>query len=538
MEINVNNPYSKQNKENKNWLHLKGSELDSDLAILCDVVIVGTGAGGAVTAEILAAAGLNVVMVEEGPLRHSEHFKMQEKIAYADLYQEGASRKTLDKAINIMQGRSVGGSTTVNWTSSFRTPTQTLEYWQKEHNVVGLTEQSMAPWFAKMEQRLNIKPWTVQANNNNQKLQDGLSKLGWSSKVISRNVNGCANLGYCGMGCPINAKQSMLVSTIPSALNNGATLISRARVEKIDVINGKATGVSIQFLDSTGQLRNGLKGKVHGRHVVLSAGAIGTPAILLRSKIPDPYNLIGKRTFIHPVNLTAAIFDEKIEAFSGAPQSIYSDQFQWPADGTTGFKLEVPPMHPLLTSILMNGFGEKHASLMKQFPNLQSILALLRDGFDEENQGGEIKLDENDSPVLDYKITDNLWATFKKSYAVMMEIQFAAGAKKVMPLHRDAELVDSWKDAKKMLQDLPMKALRANLFTAHLMGGCSFGEDPKHAVVNSNLESHQLENLSVIDGSIFPTSLGVNPQLSIYAFSAKAATALVTKLKGGLTLTL
>ncbi len=533
MEMNVNNPYSKKNQKNSHWSIINGEQQQSNLSMLCDVVVIGTGAGGGVTAEILSAAGLQVVMIEEGPLKHSDDFKMKEKFAYADLYQEGASRKTADKAINIMQGRAVGGSTTVNWTSSFRTPTQTLKHWQKEHSVKGITEQTMAPWFDKMEQRLNIKPWQTQPNANNQKMRDGLNKLGWSSKVISRNVDGCANLGYCGMGCPINAKQSMLVSTIPAALNQGASLLTRTRVDKIITLEGKATGVSVQFLDKNGQARSGKTGTVHGRYVVLAAGAIGSPAILLRSEIDDPYHLIGKRTFIHPVNLTAAIFDQRIEASSGAPQSIYSDHFQWPEDGSMGFKLEVPPMHPLLTSIMMNGFGDSHAKLMRQFPHMQAILALLRDGFDEESRGGEVTLDNNNYPVLDYQISTKTWATFKKSYAAMMEIQFAAGATKVMPLHRDAGLVSSFPEAIKQLDTLPMKALRANLFTAHLMGGCSFGEDPKQSVVNSNLEFHHLNNLSVIDGSIFPTSLGVNPQLSIYAISAKAATAIADKLAAG-----
>jgi len=529
----VNNPYSKSNQENKNWTLIDGSKQQTDLSILCDVIVIGTGAGGGVTAEILAKSGLNVVMIEEGPLKHSDDFKMQEKFAYADLYQESASRKTADKAINIMQGRAVGGSTTVNWTSSFRTPSQTMQHWQKEHAVKDINQSTMTPWFEKMEQRLNIKPWEVAANKNNQKLSDGLSKLGWSSKVIARNVKGCANLGYCGMGCPINAKQSMLVTTIPSALNHGASLISRARVEKLITLKDKVTGVSLQFLDNNGQLRSSVAGSVYGRHIVLAAGAIGSPAILLRSNVPDPHNLIGKRTFIHPVNLSAAIFDETIAASSGAPQSIYSDQFQWPQNGGMGFKLEVPPMHPMLTSILMNGFADKHFEVMKQFPHMQSILALLRDGFDEDSQGGEVKLDSNNYPVLDYPISETLWQTFKKSYAVMMEIQFAAGAKKVIPLHRDADFVSSWKDAKKLLQSLPMKSLRAKLFTAHLMGGCAFGEDQKSSVVSSELAFHHLRNLSVIDGSIFPTSLGVNPQLSIYAMSAKVATRLAQELHGG-----
>ncbi len=530
MKNKFSNPYHSNQPDKQHWDIVNGSEQQDDFALLCDVVIVGTGAGGGVTAEILSAAGLQVVLIEEGPLRHSEHFKMQEKFAYADLYQEAASRKTEDKAINIMQGRTVGGSTTVNWTSSFRTPVQTLEHWEKHHTVKGTSEESMAPWFKQMEDRLSIKPWAMTPNKNNQMMSDGLKKLGWSSTVIARNVKGCANLGYCGMGCPINAKQSMLVTTIPAALNNGTTLLNRTRVEKLITMKDKVTGVALQFMDENGQVRKGKTGTVHGRHIVLAAGAIGTPAVLLRSKVPDPHGVIGKRTFIHPVNLTAAIFDKKIIASSGAPQSIYSDQFQWPEDDSMGFKLEVPPMHPVLTSIMMNGFGEKHSQTMKQFSHMQAILALVRDGFDEQSVGGEVKLDANNFPVLDYKISDKVWQTFKKSYAVMMEIQFAAGAKKVIPLHRDGDFVSTWKEAKKLVDTLPMKELRANLFTAHLMGGCAFGTDPSISVVNNDQQFHHLENLSVIDGSIFPTSLGVNPQLSIYGMSARAATRLSKKL--------
>ncbi len=523
------NPYAESELSSNNWDLINGETVEKDLSLSTDVIIVGTGAGGGITAEILSKAGLKVIMIEEGPLRHSDQFKMMEKFAYPDLYQEAAARKTADKAINIMQGRTVGGSTTVNWTSSFRTPEQTLAHWQKEHGVKGITEQSMKPWFEWAEKRLNIHPWQMPPNKNNQILKDGMEKLGYHAKVISRNVKGCANLGYCGMGCPINAKQSMLVSTIPTALNNGATLLSRTRVNQLIFDTEKVTGVAIQFMDSQGQLRQ-RKGLIHAKHVVLSAGAIGTPAILMRSKIPDPYQLIGKRTFIHPVNLTAAIYNEKIEAASGAPQSIYSDTFQWPSDNSIGFKLEVPPMHPLLTATMMNGFGEEHANMMQNFSHFQSILALLRDGFHEQSTGGEVKLDNNLYPVLDYPISQYLWDGIKKSYAVMMEVQFATGAQQVIPLHQDAQLVKNWYAAKKLLQTLPMKPLRAKLFTAHLMGGCPLGSSEKMSVVNNSLQHHQLEGLSIIDGSVFPTSLGVNPQLSIYGMSARAATLLSESL--------
>jgi len=199
----------------------------------CDVVIVGTGAGGGTAAEILTAAGLDVVLIEEGPLRSSRDFRLGERDAYRDLYQEGAGRTTSDGSMTILQGRSVGGSTTVNWTSSFRTPPQTLRHWADVHGVKGMSEAELAPWFARMEERLGIQPWQVDPNPNNHVLKQGCEKLGWSWSPIPRNVTGCWNLGYCGMGCPVNAKQSMLVTTIPAALAAGARLYARARAEKV-----------------------------------------------------------------------------------------------------------------------------------------------------------------------------------------------------------------------------------------------------------------------------------------------------------------
>ena len=191
-----------------------------------DVVIIGSGAGGGIAAELLAKAGLQVLLLEEGAYYDRDDFVMEERWAYPQLYQEAAGRKTRDQAIGILQGRTVGGSTTVNWTTSIRTPQPTLSYWQTEFGLDFSGDNTLSPYFALAEQRLNIHRWPVPPNANNAKLQHGCERLGWEYTVIDRNVNGCANLGYCGMGCPINAKQSMLVTTIPSALAKGATLIS------------------------------------------------------------------------------------------------------------------------------------------------------------------------------------------------------------------------------------------------------------------------------------------------------------------------
>ena len=501
-----------------------------------DVVIIGSGAGGGITSEILSRAGLKVLIVEEGPLKTAQDFKMQEKIAYADLYQENAGRQTLDKGIQILQGRSVGGSTTVNWTSSFRTPEQTLKFWDTEFSVKGLQRNELSPWFDWVEKRLHIAKWQVPPNRNNQLLADGLDSLGWKHAIIPRNVKGCANLGYCGMGCPINAKQSMLVSTIPGALENGAQLIHRARAESLIIENNQVKGVWLSSMNSHGQIKKKNVSKVLAKRIVLSAGAIGSPSILLRSHAPDPYARLGARTFLHPVSVTVAKMPEKVEAFSGAPQSVYSDQFLWRdgVSGELGYKLEVPPMHPALSSTLMLRHAKAHTQLMKDLPFYQANLSLVRDGFNSDSQGGQVSLDENGYPQLDYKITDAVWRALRESMLKMTELQFAVGAEKTLALHLDAIQQTSWRSAQVEIKQLPADRLRWQTLSAHLMGGCGMGQDEKNSVVNSLGEHHQLENLMVIDGSLFPTSLGVNPQLTIYSIAAKLASQLAINMNAKL----
>ena len=177
------------------WRVIDAAALERESILEADVLVVGSGAGGGVTAEILALAGLSVVIVEEGPLRGSDDFRMREREAYPQLYQESAGRQTRDKAITILQGRCVGGSTTVNWTSSFRTPPRTLAHWSGAHGLARCSEGELAPWFARMEDRLSIAPWPVPPNENNDILRRGCEKLGIPAAAIRRNVKGCWNLG-------------------------------------------------------------------------------------------------------------------------------------------------------------------------------------------------------------------------------------------------------------------------------------------------------------------------------------------------------
>jgi choline dehydrogenase-like flavoprotein len=514
------------------WDVVDASRLAADLAIEADVAIVGSGAGGGVAAETLALAGLKVVVLEEGPLRSSTDFRMREAEAYPELYQESAARKTADKAINILQGRCVGGGTTVNWTSSFRTPPATLAYWTRTLGIPGLEGDALAPWFAKMEARLGIAPWEIAPNANNATLARGAAKLGISSGTIRRNVRACWNLGYCGMGCPTNAKQSMLITTLPAALARGAKLVTRVRAERLVVAGDRIDRLDAVALDAGGTTPTARRVTVRARAYVAAGGAIGTPALLMRSNLPDPDGLVGTRTFLHPTVVSAALMPDRVDGYAGAPQTIYSDHFldTLPPGGPAGFKLEAPPVHPVLAAITLPGHGDQHARWMAQLPRMQVLIALVRDGFHPDSAGGAVRLRDDGTPILDYPLTPYLFDAFRRAFAAMADLQFAAGAHTVMPVHGRGEAFTGRAAASRAIAGFTLAPLVTPVVSAHVMGGCPIGPDPRRAVVDLAGRHHHLANLHVIDGSLFPTSLGANPQLSIYALAAKLADGLAGTL--------
>lgn len=522
----------------RGWKVLGGALGPAPEKMVCDVAIVGSGAGAGITAELLSRAGLQVVMIEEGPLKSSSDFRQKESDAYPQLYQESAARKTEDKAINILQGRCVGGSTTVNWTSSFRTPAPTLQFWQDRFGLADYSVEALAPYFAQAEQRLNILPWLTAPNENNDLLRRGAARLGIPAAAISRNVKGCWNLGSCGLGCPTNAKQSMLVTTIPAALDRGAQLLTEMRVERFELANGKVTALYCRPVMPNGAPVPGgstqTATKIIAKHYVLAGGAINSPAVLLRSNAPDPHGLLGTRTFLHPVVMSSGVFAQKVEAWSGAPQTIYTDHFldTQAIDGPMGYKLEAPPLHPIIFASTVPGFGQSQQALLESFPHNHTLLALMRDGFHDQSRGGKVKLRGDGSAVLDYPLTDYVMDGARRALLSMMEIQFAAGARQVLPLHEMARPYTSWGEARDAVNALPMKPLLTKVVSAHVMGGCGLGGEEKRGVTRPDGVHWQLDNLSIHDGSIFPTSIGANPQLSIYGSVNRLAQGLVKRLTG------
>ena len=500
---------------------IRDGRTEPNLAMECDYVVVGSGAGGSMAASVLAESGARVVVVEEGGHFTRRDFNMQESWAYPALYQDGGNRATDDLSILILQGRGVGGGTTVNWTSSFRIPDATVDLWTRKHGLLGVDNATLAPHYDAIEKRLSIHPGDPNdVNANNRKLFEGATRLGWKPELIQRAVKNCARLGYCGMGCPIDAKQSALVTYIPDALAAGATVLTRLRARLVETDRGRARAVVCDVLDDEGHHPTGRRFVVHGRKgVVLAGGAINTPTLLSRTKLSN--HPLGRRTFLHPTIPLLAFFDEPIEAFYGAPQSVACRHFANRGD-RVGYFFETAPVHPLLAAVAFPGFGATHRQTTARLAHAQATIALLIDGH-HDDVGGRVTAERDGRIHIDYPLHPSLIEAGIDAIKNMARVQLAAGAKEISTLHEDPITIRSEAD----LAQIDQAAFGPNqhtLFSAHQMGGCAMGEDPETSVVNSQGRHHQLENLWIVDGSIFPTSLGVNPQVAIYAHARRIAT--------------
>ncbi len=480
-----------------------------------DFVIVGSGAGGGLSAFLLSQYGHKVLLLEHGPFVKTADLSQDEAKAYPLLYQEAAARKTSDGAITILQGRSLGGSTTVNWTSSFRTPRTTLKFWQDEFGLKDLREDSLAPYFEVCEKLLNIKPWDISPNENNEVLARGLKRAGLKAELISRNVLDCQNLGLCGLGCPTGAKQSSLQALLRKAPN--VTIVTDAFAHSFSLSEKK----KVKELTLYPRGKKSGQWRIPIKELIVSGGAINSAALLLRSKSPDPYKNLGKRTFLHPVVLTGAHFKESIDPYYGAPQVIYSDAFMSEDPRELGFKIEVPPIHPLLLASVLPFGSDQHRELMSLISKTNAMIALQRDGFHPESQGGEVRVDGQGRVHLDYDTSEYMQRGFRKALKVMGRLQFAAGAKEVLAIHRHAKKCQNLSDFEKEVENLSMQAHDLTVVSAHVMGGCAMSLKPEDGVVREDGSHHHLENLSVFDGSLFPTSIGTNPMLSVYALVHK-----------------
>ncbi|HEX6244701.1 MAG TPA: GMC family oxidoreductase N-terminal domain-containing protein, partial [Polyangiales bacterium] len=382
----------------------------------------------------------------------------------------------------------------------------------------------LVPHWERIERELNVTKMTLeQTNRNNRVTYDGLKQLGWHADFLKRNVKNCGHTGYCGMGCAIDAKQSMLVTKIPEAVRAGADVYANAWVQRITRDGRKCTSVIAKLKDPQFDKLNGITLTVEAKLVVLAGGAINTPAILLRSGI-DANQRTGKRTFFHPTVAVVGLHNELIEPFVGSPQYVHSEQFVERGADKMGMLIEGGPLFPMSIGGVSPAVGKEKQAQMELLPHMSLTLALLHDGFDTstKDEGGTVSLKPNGQPRVDYVWSERFKEGLRTGAKALSRIQFAGGARQVITQH--PLYLNSPDDIDRALDGAGYEPNQMAVASAHVMGGCTMGVNERTSIVDSrSMRHHGFDNVFVIDGSVYPTSLTVNPQLSIYGLASWAS---------------
>ena len=483
-----------------------------------DVCIVGSGCGGGASAKILAEAGKKVILLEEGGHYTSKDFDSTEQTAYKNLYQQRAGQATDDLSVTVLQGRCVGGSSTVNWTTSLRTPEFVLEAWKRDHGLLGYSSKELEPYFEKVERYLNIHEEPFENHNpNNRIILDGAKKLGYRSTVVGRNTDNCVKAGACGLGCPFDAKKTVAITYIPDAVRAGATVFANFRANRIEV-RGKTKQVSGVVFDQQTQ-KPKTDFLIEAPVVIVSASAINSPVLLLKSNLANSSGEVGRNLTFHLTSAVLGLFDSIVYGAGGIPQSAMCDEFLNKNGDGGGFWLEAVPIYPTLAGLALPGFGAFHREMMHAYPHIGATIVLVK----EIDSSGRVTVNDEGRASISYSLRSRDLEYLQKGIEVAASVQFAAGAKKVMTLHTRPTEFQSPAEVRKKLAGADWGMNEIALYSAHPLGTCRMGADPKKSVVDAHCQSHDVKGLFVIDGSVTPTSLGVNPQVTILAIAEKNA---------------
>lgn len=476
----------------------EGSGLPHDLALSVEFCIIGSGVGGSVAACLLAEAGREVVVVEEGPYRTAADHTSNELQALQQLYAEAGMRATDDLTMSLLQGRCVGGGSIVNWMVMLRTPDYVLDEWQR-HGVEGMSSSEMRSVFEKFEAENNVGVVADNAHSPvNRILLDGSRKLGWRTQPAKINARSCLRAGACSHGCPFDAKQSTLKTYLARAFDAGARMITDAHVQRIDSTRGGKT--------INARTAQGRQITIAAQYVIVASGAIETPALLQRSALGNAN--VGKHLRLHPTTPVVGVYDDVMYAGAGIPLSTYCNEFVQ-LRGDYGHWIETPPLGPGLAAIALPGFGAAHRAQMRSYRHLAPLIVLVRDGSPGDPSRGSVHQLRNGHVRMSFRLSNADRDILRHGTHAAARIHEAMGARQVLDLSGGSP-----------------RAGEPMLFSAHANGSCRMGGNAADNACTPGGELRGARGVYVMDGSLLPTAPGVNPHETI----AATVTVLMKKL--------
>jgi choline dehydrogenase-like flavoprotein len=494
-----------------------GASLGTDVDEAFDFVVIGTGAAGAVAAHRLVELGFSVAMVEEGPYVKTRDFGPDVLGAFRTLMRDGATQAIEGRSfIPLLQGRCVGGSTVVNSAIAWRLPDDVSDDWSARFGLRGVVDgASLAPHFDAVERDLDASDVKEESlGGNNREFIDALKKKGVAWHPMKRYAPQCAGSGRCLQGCPTGAKRGMNVSYVPWALRRGARLFCSCRVVRAEVNGDRATGV---LATSKSGKRVQLRAR---RGVVVAASTIQTPNLLRRSGLRA--RALGRHFQAHPGIGVAGVFDRPIGMDFGTTQGAETAAFR----ESEGFKVETISMPPELLAARMPGAGVDLMQKLGEYPNIGVWGLQIRSEAE-----GVVKTGFGGRDKVVYSLTERDMQKARKALAFVASLMVEQGAREIWPGVFGLSPAMHTMDEARTLESGPLDSRAYGFIATHLFGAARMGADPSKSVVGLDFETHEAKGLYVVDSSIFPTNLGVNPQHTIMAVARLAATRIAESAK-------
>jgi choline dehydrogenase-like flavoprotein len=430
------------------------------------------------------------------------------------LYQDDGNQLNTTGDLAILQGKCVGGSTVVNAAACFRAPNQVLEAWVDQHGLDELSPESIRPYFERVEQNLSVhqnEPHEV--NYNGRLLIEGAKKVGIPASPISRNIRDCALTGHCISGCKTDRKQSMLVTYLPWASEQGATILCRTRAESFEVSKRRVTAVRAVATDATG--RDKLV-QVRADLIIVAAGAVQTPLLFQRNKVGNSSGQVGLNFACHPSLAVFGEHEQDIYAWVGATLSAQAGDIENPLQG--GYLLEAGMVGPVVTSAWIDGgVGSDFVEFMESSKKFQAAVTLIHD-----HNVGRVYLD-GDRKRIEYDLDDRDFESMREALRGTARIYFAAGARRVYLPTTRRTTIESADQVDSVINGLHNGKQMYRISSYHPQGTMRMGADPEKSVVGPDGLCHDLDNVYVPDASLFPSSLLVNPQITVYAMASYIA---------------
>ncbi len=498
----------------------------ADTTFDCDVVVVGSGAGGGTAAAVLAAAGLDVVVLERGGYFDDADFDGGELSGLSRLYAAGPSA-TAEGQISLVAGSCLGGGTVVNWTTSFRTPDEIRDEWAAL-GAGQFAEKEYTEALDAVTARLSVNTDHNTASARDAVMERGLRALGWHVDAMPRNVVGCdtgTDCGRCGYGCRLGAKQSVTKTWLADAEAAGARLVIDTAVRTIEVKQGRAVGVR-------GTTTAGHSVTVSARAVVVAAGAIQTPALLRRSGFTDP--AIGRYLRLHPATAVWGVFDEEIRPWEGGMQTRYSREHSDLDGQGHGVIYETGPGNPAAVQGFMNWRGATaHLAALKDLTHTAGVGVITRD-----RDSGVVKVARDGEPVPHYRLSAHDTAHLHAGVEGAAKILAAAGARRISSAHQSGPAYEpgrsgSFEEFAAACHNAGYQPGRCAVAALHIMGTARMGGTRDTSATNPDGATWEVPNVVVADASCFPTSSGVNPMISIEAIAYMNAQRLAERLGRG-----